>query len=198
MTKIRINRVLANVSDNSFLTVLSNNVVGSAITTSNVNEGANLYYTNTRVQNYLSSGADIVLGNANIRGTIELTGAVIDKANIIAAATGASFTASIWSDTLMYFTGTQAANATINMTGLGVGANVGDAVTFTVIITNGTTPYYISTYQVDGTAVGVTTRWAGASAYTGTASNIDFYQITVIKTAATPTYSVFVSASGFA
>ena len=197
MTRIKINRVVANDADSSFLTVLSNNVVGSAITTSNVNEGANLYFTNTRVQSFLNSGTDIVFGNANIQGTLELTGAVIDKANIVAAATGASFTASLWSDTLLYFTGTQGANATINMTGLGVGANVGDAVTFTVFITNGATPYYISTYQVDGTAVGVTTRWSGGGPYLGTASNVDAYQITVFKTAATPTYTIFVSASGF-
>jgi hypothetical protein len=167
------------------------------LSTSNMTEGTNQFYTNTKVQGFLNSGADIVFGNANIRGTLELTGAVIDKANIVAAATGASFTASLWSDTLLYFTGTQAQNATINMTGLGVGANVGDAVTFTVFITNGVTPYYISTYQVDGTAVGVTTRWSGGGPYLGTASNIDAYQITVFKTAATPTYTIFVSASGF-
>jgi len=167
------------------------------LSTSNMTEGTNQFYTNTKVQGFLNSGADIVFGNANITGTIEITGAVIDKANIVAADTGASFTASMWSDTLLYFTGTQAQNATINMTGLGVGANVGDAVTFTVFITNGATPYYISTYQVDGTAVGVTTRWSGGGPYLGTASNVDIYQITIFKTAATPTYSIFVSASGF-
>jgi hypothetical protein len=63
--------------------------------------------------------------------------------------------------------------------------------------TNGATPYYPTTFQIDGSAV--TPKWQGGTAPTaGNASSIDAYTFTIIKTAATPTYTVLAAQTKFA
>jgi hypothetical protein len=63
--------------------------------------------------------------------------------------------------------------------------------------TQGATAYYASAFQVDGSSV--TPLWSGGSAPSaGTASSVDIYVFTIIKTAATPTYEVFASVTAFA
>jgi len=62
--------------------------------------------------------------------------------------------------------------------------------------TNGTTAYYPTAFQVDGTAV--TPKWAnGTAPAAGNASSIDVYTYNIIKTAAN-TYTVLASQSRFA
>ncbi len=100
-----------------------------------------------------------------------------------------------------YTTSSTAGACTINIRGnsgttlSSVLANVGDSVTFSFAITTGaTTPAYFNVVQVDGTVTGVTTRWQyGTTPTSGTTSGVDFYSFTVLKTAATPTYTVFAS-----
>lgn len=105
-------------------------------------------------------------------------------------------TASIW-----YYTSNASANHTINIRGsasnsLNVLVAVGDSITVVWMVTNGATPYYPNVIQVDGTTV--TPKWAGGVAPTsGNANSIDSYTFTVVKTAATPTYTVFASRTQF-
>ena len=62
--------------------------------------------------------------------------------------------------------------------------------------TNGVTPYYPSTIQVDGSTV--TPKIQGGTAITaGNASAIDIYSFTIIKTASDPTYLVLESQTQF-
>ena len=76
--------------------------------------------------------------------------------------------------------------------------SVGQTLTFTFIIQNSTTAYYINSVQVDGTTTGVTTRWQGGAAPTaGNASAQDMYVFAVTKTAAA-TFSVWASQTKFA
>jgi hypothetical protein len=76
---------------------------------------------------------------------------------------------------------------------------VGDTLTISFLNTNGTTAYYPTSIQVDGTVTGVTTKWQGGTApSSGNASSIDSYVFMVVKTAATPTYTVFASQTKFA
>jgi len=75
--------------------------------------------------------------------------------------------------------------------------DVGDSLTVVFLVTQGSTAYYNSAVQIDGTSV--TPKWQGGSAPTaGNASSIDVYTYTIIKTAATPTYTVFASQTKFA
>ena len=74
--------------------------------------------------------------------------------------------------------------------------NTGNVVSAAVLITNGSTAYYPTVYQVDGTAV--TPKWQfGAVPTGGNASSTDLYIFTIVKTANT-TFTVFASQTKFA
>ena len=96
---------------------------------------------------------------------------------------------------VLYYTTNASANWTLNVRGTS-GATlssilaVGDAITVSFLVTNGSTAYYQTAFQIDGSAV--TPKYSGGTApASGNASSIDVYTYTIIKTAATPTYTVF-------
>jgi hypothetical protein len=103
---------------------------------------------------------------------------------------------------VLYYTTNASANWTLNVRGSsGVTLSsllaVGDAITVVFLNTNGATAYYPTVYQIDGSAI--TPKWQGGTAPTGgNASSIDAYSLTIIKTAATPTYTVLASQTKFA
>ena len=103
---------------------------------------------------------------------------------------------------VLYYTTNASANWTLNVRGnsgttLSSLLAVGDAITVVFLATNGATAYYPTVYQIDGSAV--TPKWQGGTAPTaGNASSIDAYSLTIIKTAATPTYTVLASQTKFA
>jgi len=103
---------------------------------------------------------------------------------------------------VLYYTSNASANWTLNIRGasgttLSSILAVGDAITVTHLVTNGATAYYNSALQIDGSAV--TPKYQGGTAFAaGNASSIDAYVYTVVKTAATPTYTVFASQTKFA
>jgi hypothetical protein len=70
--------------------------------------------------------------------------------------------------------------------------NVGQAITYAILATNGTpVAYYANTANVDGSSSGVTVYWQNGSApTTGYINGIDSYTYTIIKTSSTPTYTV--------
>ncbi len=90
---------------------------------------------------------------------------------------------------VLYYTTNASANFTLNFTNVNANIAVGDSISCVFLNTNGTTAYYASAFQIDGSAV--TPKWSGGTAPTaGNASSIDAYSFTIIKTAATPTYTV--------
>jgi len=95
-----------------------------------------------------------------------------------------------------YLTGTSTASGTLNITAasgttLNSLMSTGQAITFSLLVTNGSTPYYANAYQVDGTTSGVTVKWTGGTApLAGNASAVDVYQFTILKTASA-TWTVF-------
>jgi hypothetical protein len=103
---------------------------------------------------------------------------------------------------VLYYTSNASANWTLNIRGnsgttLSSILAVGDAITVTHLVTQGSTAYYNSAVQIDGSAV--TPKYQGGTAWSaGNASSIDAYVYTVVKTAATPTYTVFASQTKFA
>jgi hypothetical protein len=103
---------------------------------------------------------------------------------------------------VLYYTSNASANWTLNIRGSS-GATlssilaVGDAITVTHLVTQGSTAYYNNAVQIDGSSV--TPKYQGGTAFAaGNASSIDAYVYTVVKTAATPTYTVFASQTKFA
>ena len=103
---------------------------------------------------------------------------------------------------VLYYTNNASANWTLNVRGnssttLSSILTTGDAITVVFLNTNGATAYYPSTIQIDGSSV--TPKWQGGTAPSaGNASAIDAYSLTIIKTAATPTYTVLASQTKFA
>jgi hypothetical protein len=103
---------------------------------------------------------------------------------------------------VLYYTSNATGNWTLNIRGdssttLSSILAVGDAITVTHLVTNGATPYYNNALQIDGSSV--TPKYQGGTAFAaGNASSIDAYVYTVVKTAATPTYTVFASQTRFA
>jgi len=90
---------------------------------------------------------------------------------------------------VLYYTSNATANFTLNFTNVNANLAVGDSISCVFLNTNGTTAYYATAFQVD--SVAVTPRWSGGTApAAGNASSIDGYTFTIIKTAATPTYTV--------
>ena len=100
-----------------------------------------------------------------------------------------------------YYTANAAANWTFNFRGDGSTTlnsllSVNQSATVAFLVTNGSTAYRPTAFQVDG--VSVTPKWQGGTApTTGNASSIDSYTFTIIKTA-TSTYTVLASQVKFA
>lgn len=145
-----------------------------------------------------SSGA-VTLSIASAQSDLVIKGFEEDVNVVASAATGTiNFdvaTASVW-----YYTSNATANHTLNFrydssNSLSSKLAVGDAITLVWLNTNGSTAYYPNVIQIDGSTV---TPKVPAAISAGNASAIDAYVFTIIKTAATPTYTVLETQTKFA
>ena len=111
------------------------------------------------------------------------------------SATAAGTTVNFDADTqgVLYYTTTSTGNWVLNVRGSGSTTlasklATGDSVTISFIATN-VTAYYMTSLTIDGNAQ--TVKYSGGTApAAGNASSTDAYTFTIIKTAATPTYTV--------
>jgi hypothetical protein len=134
----------------------------------------------------------VTTANLNHAGATSFLSTVYETANV-STLMGANTTINV-SQPLLVFTANSSANSTVNFVGLG-GMPVGNTASFTIINPNSSTPKYISGFQIDGSSI--TPKWAGGAPSSITPANTDIYTVTVIKTAATPTYNVFASVQSF-
>lgn len=101
------------------------------------------------------------------------------------AATG-TINYDVTTQSVVYYTSNASANWTMNFrassgTSLNTAMSTGQSVTVVFMATNGSTAYYNNAITVDGTSV--TPKYQGGIAWTyGTASGIDAYTYTIIKT----------------
>ena len=97
---------------------------------------------------------------------------------------------------VLYYTTNASGNWTLNVRGTsGTTLNsilaTGDAITVSFLVTNGSTAYYQTAFNIDGTTSGVTLEYSGGTVpASGNASSVDVYTYTIIKTASA-TYTVF-------
>ena len=134
-----------------------------------------------------------------------MNGAIMDRTeenwNIVASAATGTINIDVLTASIWYYTTNATANHTVNVRGDGSTTlnsllATGDSITVVWAIANGATPYRPSTFQIDGSTV--TPLWQGGTAPTaGNASATDIYVYTIVKTAATPTYTVFASQTQF-
>ena len=123
-----------------------------------------------------------------------------EDVNVVASAATGTINFDVATASVWYYTSNATANHTLNFrynssTSLSSKLAVGDAITLVWLNTNGSTAYYPSTIQIDGSAV---TPKVPAAISAGNASAIDAYVFTIIKTAATPTYTVLETQTKFA
>jgi hypothetical protein len=149
----------------------------------------NQTFTGTKTFAGLSSTLAMVLNDAAEVVTVSAT-----------AATG-TINYDITTQSVIYYTTNASANWTVNFRGSsGTSMNGllsdGQSVTVAFLVTQGSTAYYNSAVQVDGTTSGVTTRWIGGAPTAGNASGIDSYRYLIIKTA-NATFTVLASVTQY-
>jgi hypothetical protein len=116
------------------------------------------------------------------------------------AATG-TINYDVTTQSVIYYTSNASANWTVNFrassgTSLNTAMAIGEAITVVFLVTNGSTAYYNNAITIDGNSI--TPKYQGGAAWTsGSASAIDVYSYTIIKTASA-TYTVLTSKVNFA
>jgi len=168
----------------------------------------------------LAIGTDVQAYNANIAttntaqtftatqtfsGTSSATAIVLNDAAEVATVSATAATGTINYDittqSVLYYTSNASANWTVNFRGssgtsLNTLMSTGQSMTVAFLVTQGSTAYYNSAVQVDGTTSGVTTRWLGGAPTAGNASGIDSYRYLIIKTGSA-TFTVLASNTQF-
>lgn len=148
-----------------------------------------------------AAGATVVDGKAVVYGDAGqmLVNQVFEKVDTQTSTTG-TIDFDVNSQAVQFYTANQTANRTINFRGdssntLDDTLAVGQSTTVAVMMTQGSTAYYLNAYQIDGTTI--TPQWQfGETPSEGNASGIDVYTFTIIKTAAA-TYTVLGSLAQF-
>ena len=123
-----------------------------------------------------------------------------EDVNVVASAATGTINFDVSTASVWYYTTNASANHTLNFRyssgdTLASKLAVGDAITLVWLNTNGATAYYPNVIQIDGTTV---TPKVPAAITAGNASAIDAYTFTIIKTAATPTYTVLETQTKYA
>lgn len=142
-----------------------------------------------------------VEGSTSINGTLRVY-EIIETATISAGILTATTVQNIdlGDNNVYYFTTAAQGNWTLNFRGnstttLNSFLNVGESMTVAVMTTQGSTPYYNNTVQIDGITQSVK-YYGGIPITSGNANSIDLYTYVIIKTAAN-TYTVLYSQSQY-
>ena len=139
-------------------------------------------------------------GRATFNGQGKIQ-SVAEKVTTAATAATGTVNYDVLTQAVLNFTTNAAANWTLNIRGDGSNTldnimDTGESITIAHIVKQGSTPYYNSAVQIDGSSV--TPEYQGGSAPTsGNASSLDVYSYTIIKTGSA-TFTVLASQSQFA
>jgi phage-related tail fiber protein len=159
------------------------------------------YNANTAVTN----SAQTFTATQTFSGSSSATAIVLNDAAEVATVSATAATGTINYDittqSVLYYTSNASANWTVNFRGssgtsLDTLMSTGQSMTVAFLVTQGSTAYYNSAVQVDGTTSGVTTRWLGGAPTAGNASGIDSYRYLLVKTGSA-TFTVLASNTQF-
>jgi hypothetical protein len=138
-------------------------------------------------------------------GSSSVLGAVFSDAAEVCTVSATAATGTINYDvttqSVLFYTSNASANWTVNFRGssgtsLNTVMSTGQSLTVAFLVTQGSTAYYNSVVQIDGSSV--TPKYQGGTAWSaGNASGIDAYVYTIIKTASA-TFTVLASQTRFA
>lgn len=125
-----------------------------------------------------------------------------EKATASATAATGTIAYDVLTQSVLYYTSNATGNWTVNFRGnatttMNSFMSTGQSVAVVFAVTQGVSPFYNSSIQIDGTATGVTTLWQGGTAPTaGNASSVDTYTYNIVKTGSA-TYTVFAALTQF-
>ena len=156
-----------------------------------------LYHDNSIKFATSATGVDItgvaVTDGVTVDGTLDIE-EVYEKVHTDTSTSG-TITFNTDQYAVLFYTANQSANRTINFANVNSNLGTGQSLTVAVVMTQGSSAYYLNAYQVDGSTV--TPKWSGGSApSSGNASGIDVYTFTIIKTASA-TFTVLASQTEF-
>lgn len=126
-----------------------------------------------------------------------------EKVTVAASSATGTVNYDITSQSVLYYTGNSTANFIPNFRGSSGNTltsilATGQAVSAVWAVTMGTTAFYSTAVQIDGSTTGVTLKWQGGAAPTaGNASSVDAYNYTIIKTASA-SFTVLAAQTQFA
>lgn len=147
-----------------------------------------------------SANLSAFANNLNAQGSPVLPN-IFETTTVSATAATGIVNFDVSTQSVLYYTTAASANWTLNVRGnstttLGSIMSVGQSVTIAFLVTQGTTAYYQTGFQIDGAVV--TAKWQGAVTPSfGNASGIDAYVFSIVKTG-TSAYTVFASQTKFA
>ena len=131
----------------------------------------------------------------------EILSNAAEIATVSATAATGTINYDVTTQSVIYYTSNASANWTVNFrassgTSLNTAMSTGQSVTAAFLVTQGSTAYYNSVVQVDGSTV--TPKYQGGTAYAaGNASAVDVYMYTIVKTG-NAAFTVFTSQTKFA
>lgn len=146
-----------------------------------------------------TNGTTLTLAGTTAALSSVLTNAA-EVVTISATAATGTINYDVTTQSVLYYTTAASANWTVNFrassgTSLNTALVTGQSITVAFLVTQGSTAYYNSAVQVDGSSV--TPKWQGGTAPTaGNASGVDIYTFTIVKTASA-TFTIFASQTQF-
>jgi hypothetical protein len=182
---------------------LKNFQSGTSADTYNANVAA---ITTANIVNASVTGPATFAGATVVSGSFTPTGGsllkrVRETTTVSATAAANTINYDYITQSVLYYTTNATGNWALNVRGnSGTTLNsllaTGEAATIVFLATQGSTAYYQTTLQVDGSTV--SPKWQGGTAPTsGNASSIDSYTVTIIKTA-DATFTALASQTKFA
>jgi len=168
----------------------------------------NLYMSGT-ADNYFAGNVGV--GTTTPTSLLQTTGSssksafktpnIAEVNTVSATAATGTINYDVTTQSVLYYTTNASGNFTVNFRGssgttLNTVMQTGESISVTFLVTNGSTAYYNSAVQVDGSSV--TPKWQGGTAPTsGNASSIDSYTYVIIKTGSAA-FTVLASQTKFA
>lgn len=186
--RVSLIRTASNTYILSWMTsIVEQEISDGAITTTKIDDGA---VTSAKLDSNISIG-----------GTLEIN-EVLENATINAGALSGATNINALEGLVYFWTVDATANWQWNLRGdasndLNAIMDTGQAATFSLLATNGTTAYKLSSLTIDSLPV-TSIKWFGGNSYpSGNASSVDVYTITAIKTGSNA-FVAFISQSKFA
>jgi hypothetical protein len=162
---------------------------------------ANVAITGSQIANSTITSQQIANPLTNISLANTAISNIYETVNVASSAASGTINYNILNQAVLYYTANATSNFTLNFVGnstttLNTTLGTGQSATVAFLNTNGTTAFYSNTANIDGVITSI--KWQGGSAPTnGNANSVDFYTYSIIKTSATPTYSIFGSQTQF-